>query len=393
MKILHIISSLIKKDGGLPEIVKNLAYQQSSNKIISHIATTRSKLKRSNLDRHSKSIKIFSFKREIFDAVQFSYGFKKFIDNNIDKYALIHIHGVYRFPTAYAGYVAKEKNIPYIISTHGALDPYLYNTSNKSLFLKKIWEYLIDFPILRNSNAIHCTSKIEKKKIQQLNLNKSIFVIPIFISDNFLKKNKKNVSFRNKIGLKKKNFIILFLGRINFKKGLDLLIPAFKKVNEKFPNSKLLMVGANSEGYLEKIINPLINKYNVKDQVFYHKPIFGKKLIACYRDADLFVLPSYSENFGLTIFEAMSQKLPVVVSNQVDLAPVIKKNNIARICKCTINSVNETIQSAILNKKKSLFMSKKAYKFVNNNYTSIKIVKEINKKYKEIINRDDKFNK
>ena len=233
--------------------------------------------------------------------------------------------------------------------------------------------------------------KLKKKKIKQLNLNKNIFVIPIFISDTFLKKNKKYPSFRNKIGLTEKDFIILFLGRINFKKGLDLLIPAFKKVNEKFPKTKLIMVGANSEGYLEKIINPLIYKYKVKDQVLYNKPIYGEKLIACYKDSDLFVLPSYSENFGLTIFEAMSQKLPVVVSNQVDLAPVIKKNKIARICKCTVNSVDKTIQSAIINKEKSLFMSNKAYKFVNKNYTSFKIVKEIKKKYKEIIKRNDKF--
>ena len=355
MKILHIISSTIKKDGGLPEIVKNLAHQQNSNKIISHIATTKSKINNSNLEKHLKNLKIFSFKREIFDDIQFSFGFKKFIDNNISKYNLVHIHGIYRFPTAYAGYIAKKKKIPYIISTHGALDPYLYNVSNKNLFLKKIWEYLIDFPILRNSNGIHCTSEIEKKKIKQLNLNKNIFVIPIFISDKFFQKNRKYKFFRNKIGLTKKNFLILFLGRINFKKGLDLLIPAFKKVNEKFPKTKLIMVGANSEGYLEKIVNPLINKNKIKHHVFYHKPIYGEKLIACYREADLFVLPSYSENFGLTIFEAMSQRLPVVVSNQVDLAPIIEKNDIARICKCNINSIYQTIKSAILSPSFSNF--------------------------------------
>jgi|TARA_B110000114_G_scaffold184059_1_gene226802 glycosyltransferase involved in cell wall biosynthesis len=388
MKILHIISSLIKDDGGLPEIVKNLAHQQNNSQVVSHIATTQSKLKKLTLDSHLKGLKVFVFEREIFNSIQFSYGFKKFMDNNIDKYDLIHIHGLYRFPTSYAAFKAKRNQIPYIISTHGALDPYLYNTSNKNLFLKRLWEYLFDFPNFRNSNAIHCTSEVEKKKVRQLNLNKNIFVIPIFISNTFLKKKLKKNSFNKSIGLNKKNFIILFLGRINFKKGLDLLIPAFKKIHDEFPLSRLLMVGGNSEGYLQKTINPLIKKHNIRKQVLYHKPIYGEKLINCYREADLFVLPSYSENFGLTIFEAMSQKTPVVVSNQVDLAPIIKKNNIARICKCTVNSIYLSIRLSILNKKQSKNLSKKAYKFVINNYTSDKVVNRINKKYKEIIKKN-----
>ena len=84
----------------------------------------------------------------------------------------------------------------------------------------------------------------------------------------------------------------------------------------------------------------------------------------------------------------MSQKTPVVVSNQVDLAPIIKKNNIARICKCTVNSIYLSIRLSILNKKQSKNLSKKAYKFVINNYTSDKVVNRINKKYKEIIKKN-----
>ena len=392
MKILHVISSLIKRDGGLPEIVKNLAYQQNTTKTISHIATTSSNHNNSKSDEYLKKIKVHTFKREVFGNIQFSFSFKKFIDNHIDEYDLIHIHGLYRFPTAYAAYKAKKKNIPYIVSSHGSLDPYLYKQSNKNLFLKRIWEYLIDFPNIRNSNAIHCTSEIEKKKIQQLNLNKNIFVIPIFISNFFFKKIKKRGSFKKKIGLNKKNFVILFLGRINFKKGLDILIPAFKKIHIKFPLSKLLMVGADAEGYLKEVVNPLIDKYGVKNSVIYNKPIYGENLINCYKEANLFVLPSYTENFGLTIFEAMSQKVPVVVSNQIDLAPIIKKNNIARICNCTVSSLYNSIKLSMLQKKQSLRISKKAFKFVKNNYTSNIIVKRINKKYKEIINNHAKYN-
>ena len=180
--------------------------------------------------------------------------------------------------------------------------------------------------------------------------------------------------------------LYFFLGRINFKKGLDLLIPAFYKINKKFKQTKLLMVGPNPDGYLESVVNPLIKKYKLNKQVCYIKPQYDKNLIECYKNSDLFVLPSYTENFGLTIFEAMSQKIPVVVSKQVDLAPVIKKNNLARVCDCNVDSLVEKIIQVLMNKKNNLIFKKKAYKFVKDNYTSSSVVKQIIKQYKLVLN-------
>ena len=386
MKILHIISSLRKEDGGLPESVKNLSNELNIHKIHSDIATTYYKDKSIKTDKTVKT-RIYSFKRFIFDNIQFSLEFKRFIDLKLLNYDLIHIHGLYRFPTSYAAYKARKLNIPYIVSTHGSLDPYLYKQSKKNLFLKRLWEIIIDFPILKKANGIHCTSDIEKKKIKKLNLNKKIFTIPIFISNIFFEKKipKKN-KFRNVYGFSNNDFIILFLGRINFKKGLDLLIPAFDKINKKFKQTKLLMVGPNPDGYLENVINPLIKKYKINEEVSYIKPQYDKNLIACYKNSNLFILPSYTENFGLTIFEAMSQKIPVVVSNQVDLAPVIKKNNLARVCNCNVDSLTEKITQVLKNKKNNQIIKKKAYNFVKNNYSSTKVVKQIIEKYKLILN-------
>lgn len=386
MKILHIISSLRKEDGGLPESVKNLSNELNIHKIHSDIATTYYKDKSIKTDKTVKT-RIYSFKRFIFDNIQFSLEFKRFIDLKLLNYDLIHIHGLYRFPTSYAAYKARKFNIPYIVSTHGSLDPYLYKQSKKNLFLKRLWEIIIDFPILKKANGIHCTSDIEKKKIKKLNLSKKIFTIPIFISNIFFeKKREKKNKFRKIYGFSDNDFIILFLGRINFKKGIDLLIPAFDKINKKFKQTKLLMVGPNPDGYLENVINPLIKKYKINEEVSYIKPQYDKNLIECYKNSNLFVLPSYTENFGLTIFEAMSQKIPVVVSNQVDLAPVLKKNNLARVCNCNVDSLTEKITQVLKNKKNNQIIKKKAYKFVKENYSSSSVIKQMIEKYKLILN-------
>ena len=135
MKVLHIISSLRKEDGGLPESVKNLSNGLNIHKINSDIATTYYKNKNIKKSKQFKA-RIYSFKRFIFNNIQFSLEFKKFIDMKLLQYDLIHIHGLYRFPTSYAAYKARKLNIPYIISTHGSLDPYLYKQSKKICFLK-----------------------------------------------------------------------------------------------------------------------------------------------------------------------------------------------------------------------------------------------------------------
>ena len=138
MKILHVISSLNKNDGGLPEFAKNLAIQQNKNGNIANIITTHDLLKDYDfIKKKLKNFKVYSFERNYFKNINYSVKFKKFIDKNLPKYDLIHIHGLYRFPTTYAAYKAFKKKIPYIISPHGSLDPYLYKQSKKNIILKE----------------------------------------------------------------------------------------------------------------------------------------------------------------------------------------------------------------------------------------------------------------
>ena len=331
MRILHIISSINLKYGGPSRFVLDLVVKQNKMFQDSSICTTFEGQDNGKLTQKNSFLKkkIIGFKTNIFHSIRYSQGFKNFIDHHIEQYDIIHIHGLYRFPVTYAAFVARKKKIPYIITPHGSLDPYLYRRSAYSLILKRLWEYFFDFPNIKNATAIHCTSNLEKKKINQLNIRHKakLIIIPNFISDIFFKRKIKNISFKKKIGFFNDDKIILFLGRINFKKGLNLLIPAFKKINNAFPDYKLLVVGQNNEKYLEQVLLPLVKKKNLEDCFKYLPASSGNQLVQCYRDSDLFVLPSYTENFGLTIFEAMALKVPVVVSDKVDLAGLIKKKS------------------------------------------------------------------
>jgi glycosyltransferase involved in cell wall biosynthesis len=389
MKILHVISSIDSIYGGPSKYILDLVSSQNNMGVNGYICTTHEKNYKIKISSNYKFIKdkIFSFRVNLLKSLRFSSGFKKFIDNNIHTYDIIHIHGLYRFPTSYAAYKARALKLPYVIRPHGSLDPYLYKRSAYSLNLKKLWEFFVDFPNIRNASGIHCTSNLEKNKINQLNIGHKIklFIVPNFVSKFFFKKKKINLSFKKKIGLSQKDKIILFLGRINFKKGLDLLIPAFKKINNVFTNYKLLVVGPNNDKYLEKVVLPLV-KQNELEHLFKYLPaIYGNELLQCYQECDLFVLPSYSENFGLTIFEAMASKIPVVVSDQIDLASKIKKNKLAFVHKCNVNSLFRQIKFCIEDKYLANQNKRRAYNFVKENFTSKLGVINLNKIYKKIL--------
>jgi len=177
MKILHVITDCDLQHGGPPINLINLVKKQNKIGYLSHIATTHSKLNNYKSKYFFKVKKfIYSFKTNFPKSINYSKDFKNFIDNNIKKYDILHIHGLYRFPVSYAAYKSRKLKIPYIIRPHGSLDPFLHNKSNNNLLLKKTWRNLIDYPNLKKSNAIHATSQLEKKKIKKLNLNNKIFI-------------------------------------------------------------------------------------------------------------------------------------------------------------------------------------------------------------------------
>lgn len=384
MNILHVVSSLNPNEGGLFEIVKNLAIQQNLNGKTAHILTTYSdnvyKINYKNIN-----LKIYSFKRTFPKNIYYSNELVKFLKKNISKYNIIHIHGLYRFPTTYALYLAIKKNIPNIVSPHGSLHPTLYKQSKKNLILKRLWEFFFEFRLIQRCDTILCTSEKEKKEIKKLKFIPKKIVLPLFISNEFFNKKKINKTFSDKKNINKNFFNIVFIGRLNFIKGLDLLVPAFKKINNEFLKSKLIIIGPDNDNYVNNFLNLEIKKNNLEKKILILKPIFDKqKLIYYLTQCDLFILPSYSENFGITIFEAISQKIPTIVSDQIDMINVIKKNNLAQICKCEINSIYESIKFIIKKKRKKKLINK-AFNFVLKNYNSTRIEKKIFLEYRKII--------
>lgn len=218
---------------------------------------------------------------------------------------IIHNHGLWQINSLYPAWISRKYQIPLVQSPRGAFSEWAMNWGSR---IKPMFWKLLQHPALKNVTCFHATAECEYHDIRRLGFRQPVAIIPNGIDLN-VKKKKKN----------KIRKTILFLGRIHPNKGLDMLIPAWKKVKE-YPESQnwtLRIVGSDEgnnvrKGYLEDCIK-LVKELKVND-IEFMGPLYGENKIEAFKNADLFVLPSYSENFAMTVAESLSVGTPVIVS-------------------------------------------------------------------------------
>ena len=231
------------------------------------------------------------------------------------------------------------------------MEPLELKGAFKKLAYKKLaYIYLFEKRNLADAAAIHFTVPKEEEEYfkHKLPLKKSI-IIPNGIDPADLNEESPAGYFRNKFNIGKNKKIVLFLSRISWKKGLDTLIPACAEVFKNFPDALLVIVGGDDEGY-QKNVEDMINKNGIKNNVIFAGLLLGKDKIAAFRESDVFVLPSYSENFGMAVIEAMHFGLPVVITPEVGIAKRIEEAKAGLVVKKETKAVAEAIKKIISNK-------------------------------------------
>lgn len=308
-----------------------------------------------------------------------SFGLFRELKQKIKKFDLVHIHGIYQFPQAAAAYLARQYKVPYIIRPHGSLDPFLYK---RNRIIKRVYEYLIENRNLNGATAIHFTTSDEEQLVKTLEFSAPSVVIPNGLE---LKKYKNLPTFgkfRNKYRLGDKK-IILFFGRINFKKGLDILVRAFANLTRKEDDVLLVIAGPDNDGYKSQV-ELWINKENIASKVIFTGMLHEYEALCVLRDADIFALTSYTENFGIAVVEAMSCGLPVIISDQVNIWREVYEHGAGLITSCNVNEVEEAFKKLINDDRKRKEMGSAGRMLVRKKYDWDIITKKLIATYREL---------
>ncbi len=382
------MQSIAKEFGGVQTFVLDLAHQQNTNFHEVTILTTDLGSKHKQIEpvikKNVSGIEFIYCKS--FGPNLFSWAFVKVLKKIVNDFDIIHIHGLYRFPMTYAGYLAKKRNKKYILSPHGSLDPYLYNKSTKKLLIfKKIYQKIFEERLISNAEKIHFTTIEEANLVSHLKFVNNPVIIPIGI-DLLKFKSEQTQSSQT---CKSTRIDFCFIGRIHFKKGLDMLVLALRKVVDNGINAQLTIIGPDNDGYSEEI-KKLINLNSLEKHVIFKQPLWGLDLINAYKQSDIFILPSYSENFGITIIEALACKVPVIISNKVNIFNEINNANAGIVVKCDIDDISEAMIKLSLSDKLRNELATNGEKLIKSEFTWQKIIKKFNATYIEIIDNTKK---
>jgi len=254
---------------------------------------------------YSNIINSIAFKYRIFT----SFGMVLSYFREMNKYDIVHINDVFVLPNLLIGLTAILFNKPYVYSPHGVLDP--VRTRKKKLFKTMIYE-LVAKRVLKGAKKIVATSDEEKRVLNQLGFDN---VLTIF---NGLPTRKFQPTHKFQKYKDKEKLILLYVGKIHPLKGLKELVEALKEV----PFSYQLLIAGPDDGDLANI-KKIISKYSIKNVSFLGFVNDNEKA-ELFGISDLFVHPSISEGFSISILEAMNYGLPVLITKACNFPDVAK---------------------------------------------------------------------
>lgn len=329
---------------------------------------------------------------------RFSLPLTKALKRNLKIFDLVYILSVWNYPVAVAAYYCRRYKKPYIISPRGLLYP--------RVFERKLWKKFPYYNILakrdlRSASAVHYTTEDEAEKTRSsLELKNKAVVIPNGLDFSDFNNLPPRESLRERYPILKDKKIVLFLSRIHWKKGMDILIDAFSVLSKQRNDVHLLIVGNDEEGYGKKVkgwimdygmkyFDYRLKGYEVRDEdcakVTFTGMMTGRGKMEAFAGSDIFVLPSYSESFGMAVVEAMACGLPVVVSNKVGIYKEIEKNKAGIVVDTNAESLYMGMKTLLENSQLKEEITNNGRQLVKEYYDIDRVADRVIAVYEEIL--------
>lgn len=373
-RILHLCN-YTWETGGPPNVIYSHAKVQKEHQIEQHIYS--SPKKNQNLYQLADNQRLFIFKRSVFDKIlpDFSWSLLYFFIKNRANYNYINSHGLWNLGSVLPFIIPNKAKK--IITLHGFLDDYVLG---KSAFSKTLFWIIIQKWCLKKADCIHVISLNELDFVRSNfpYLASKLVYIPNGLSKNIFK-NEVNNNFKIRVDeiINSSDIVFLYLGRLNIKKGLDLLLPSFVEFERTCSlKTKLLIVGPD-DGY-KSTINKFIKSIpNNSNSILILEPVKSVEKDYLLKKCHVFVLPSYSEGFSIAALEAIAYGIPSIFSNTIGFSEDIINYNAGLICDLTEQSIvnnmhliskDNTLRDSIRINGYKLFSDKYKIEIVARNY-------------------------
>jgi glycosyltransferase involved in cell wall biosynthesis len=340
MKILHIIPSISKKRGGPSTAIMSMVKALREEGVDAAILTTEDN--KTYREEHMtlgrwfwlNDIPILMFpilnsESQILNEYLISPQLSWWLLQNIDKFDAIHVHSIFSYSSTTSMLIARLKRIPYMVRTIGQLNKW---SLTQSRLKKMLMLLLIEKSNLLKSFAIHVTSRTEMEDLKLVCNHENILCLELGVTV------AKIRSPLNHLKYQKIRFV--FLSRIHPKKQLDKLLEAFSILYNTYNKTSwhLFIAGDGDCEYICSL-KKLADEYGINDFIQWMGHLDEGEKVSLLRTCDWFVLPSISENFGLSVVEALANGLPVIISPEVGISDIIVENKVGLVTSASFTLV------------------------------------------------------
>ena len=396
MRILQIVPSISLIYGGPSQMVLGLAPALAQQGVKVTVITTNSN---GDIDQKPLDVplnqpvlqdgyQIIYFKCAPFRRYKFSIDLFHWLNRHANDFDLAHIHALFSPVSSISATICRLKKLPYILRPLGTLDPADLQKKQK---LKKLYAAVLESPNLANAAAVHFTSEQEAKVSERFGQVTKDVVLPLGVyksEDEYNKiihyKRKKEVL--NKYNIPENLPLILFMSRIDPKKGLNLLIPALERLLSEKLNFHFVLSGANPQApNYEQQIKMQIEASPLKSHTTITGFVTGELKSVLLQAADLFVLPSYYENFGIAVAEAMVVGTPVVISDQVHICEEVHNSKSGWVCEINVQALTNLLQEALKSPEERQYRGLQAQQYALKHYSWDAIASQTIVTYQDIL--------
>jgi glycosyltransferase involved in cell wall biosynthesis len=269
----------------------------------------------------------------------------RFCARRIRDYDIVHIYGLYDLIGLTAGWFCRRYGMPYVLEPLGMFGPKVRSQQKKRFYRKVVGNTLF-----ANAKFIIATSETERAEL----IKGGIAAEKIVIRRNGIDLAEFQTlpargALRSRHDIDQKSPLILFLGRISFIKGLDLLVKAFAQLSQIHPEARLVIAGPDDVDGCAEAVRKTIAELRLDDRVILSGPLYANERLEAFVDADIFVLPSRYESFGNVAAEAMACGTPVLITDRCGIAFLIE-NNTGLVVPCEVDALRKGMQQLLEDK-------------------------------------------
>lgn len=345
LRVLHLTASVGPKSGGLGPVAIGFAKEQCLLGHSSSIWTLDTATDRENtiqLERMNSAI-LKTYSR--FGPHQFGYSpqMEQAVVSSGAVYDVLHQHSIWLAISRVTSRWRSAFQRPTIIAPHGTLEEFTLKISS---WKKKLALLAYEMNNLKGATCLHATSDREALSFRRFGLKNPVAVIPNGISKDWLRSEGYGALFRNRLSIPSDKRLLFFLSRLHPKKGLPLLLDAIAQLRASLTEWLVVIAGFEDPPGYQLELEQMAVKLGITDKIVFSGGLFGQEKRDAFAAADLFVLPTHSDNFAIVIAEALAAGVPVVTTYGAPWEE-LQTHRCGWWVDVNVDAIREAIQDAI----------------------------------------------